>query len=610
MKRFNLYLACLAVFALFFTSCSKDEAVQESSEKASLSFGAIVQDLAAKSSAKQADVADLPECTDDIPAYVEIVLMQGGTPVVGTLDDPYQVDLVDGQLFTEEDPLLELDPGNYSLEHFSVYNSDGDLIWLAPKGGMLADWVDSPLPLAISLGAGVKKYVDVSVLCYDDRNVNQYGYLFFELDTYKAFKFCFFANYCTPEGRHYPARYSVDISIDGEPVYTGEMNTVDFYDDGQPYAEPLCLALPDLAEYADDVEYIDYSITLLDWENVYDAAEMAPITGSLSRNEVEANFDGEDNVDYMHVRFGCGDIPGGGDDCAGKGGDTDGDGICDNDDNCPLVANPNQEDSDNDGVGDVCDNCVDNPNADQNDADNDGVGDACDNCIDTSNADQADNDNDGEGNVCDNTPNGDPCGAKGGDTDGDGICNDDDNCPDVYNPGQEDEDLDGFGDACDKCLEYWSEENVDCPTGNGGECDTAYMFGDVELNTLDYPGNNWGWGLVIDDLNDDNGDWEDEYFVDGVLTLPLYAGAGQNDITKGWQAGNIILTIADNTITVDYELFSGVDINDLHIWLSQDGFPDKRAPGRFDIEDDQLTGLDLSQPIYVIVHSGVCRNND
>ncbi len=104
--------------------------------------------------------------------------------------------------------------------------------------------------------------------------------------------------------------------------------------------------------------------------------------------------------------------------------DTDGDGVPDDVDCCPTIANPGQEDTDGDGKGDVCDNCPTVANANQADADGDGKGNVCDNCPATANPDQKDSDSDGVGNVCDN-------------------------CPMVANPDQADSDGDGIGNACE-----------------------------------------------------------------------------------------------------------------------------------------------------------------
>src|SRR5262249_52132051 len=38
--------------------------------------------------------------------------------------------------------------------------------------------------------------------------------------------------------------------------------------------------------------------------------------------------------------------------------DSDGDGVCDQKDDCPTVANADQSDADHDGVGDACDPCT------------------------------------------------------------------------------------------------------------------------------------------------------------------------------------------------------------------------------------------------------------
>ncbi len=309
MKNLKLCIASLMMLTLVFTSCSKDENSMDTSEKATLSFGAIVNDVLNSQATKQA-LADIPSCTDDTPAYVTIVLMQGETAVVGSEGSPYRVDLVTGQLFTQEDPSLELEPGTYSLDHFAVYNATDDLIWVAPRvGSELAAFVDGALPISIDLRAGVKKYVDVPVLCFDDRDVNEYGYLFFELDAVRAYELCFFANYCDDDGRHYTANYSVDIWMGtdntGTALYTDLVPETGMYDNGDYYARPICVALPINAD--PDEDYIYYEATLLDWPENYGTATPIVLTGTLSRSDIEANFGPDMTVDYEHLYFNCGD---------------------------------------------------------------------------------------------------------------------------------------------------------------------------------------------------------------------------------------------------------------------------------------------------------------
>ena len=158
--------------------------------------------------------------------------------------------------------------------------------------------------------------------------------------------------------------------------------------------------------------------------------------------------------------------------------DRDCDGVPNDADNCPFVANPDQADSEvvksgcapsprggcipflqeGDGAGDVCDNCplTNNPpdaTGIQVDGDGDGVGDACDNCPQVYNprdvtGQQLDSDQDGVGDACDKCP-----GHPETDTDEDGVPDGCDNCNDSFspNPDQADSDGDGVGDPCDLC---------------------------------------------------------------------------------------------------------------------------------------------------------------
>lgn len=82
------------------------------------------------------------------------------------------------------------------------------------------------------------------------------------------------------------------------------------------------------------------------------------------------------------------------------------------------------------------------------DTDGDGIPDENDNCPETYNPDQADMDGDTIGDVCDP------------DRDGDGIANDTDNCPDVSNPDQLDSNGDGTGDACESPIVLVEDTDV------------------------------------------------------------------------------------------------------------------------------------------------------
>jgi hypothetical protein len=151
--------------------------------------------------------------------------------------------------------------------------------------------------------------------------------------------------------------------------------------------------------------------------------------------------------------------------CAATGSDADGDGdgVAEDCDLCPGLADPRQLDGDGDSFGDACDDCTDR--------DGDGLGDpgvasACpaDPCPDLGDGSTADSDGDGLGDGCDPCPLLD--GEGGGDRDADGAADACDTCPFVADPLQEDADADSSGDACDTCPTVADPDQAD-EDGNG-----------------------------------------------------------------------------------------------------------------------------------------------
>ena len=204
--------------------------------------------------------------------------------------------------------------------------------------------------------------------------------------------------------------------------------------------------------------------------------------------------------------------------------DFDNDGMEDDFDNCPFMANSEQTDTDGDGMGNSCDNCRSASNPSQADADGDRLGDTCDDDADgdtlpnltdncplfPNNGLQEDVDSDGLGNLCDD------------DDDNDTVTDINDNCPLVANPAQglgdpaefgtrckSDADSDGIPDSFDNCPSVSGQDTTDGDRdGIGNLCDRDWdndgVGNDLDncrnsLNPTQVDGDRDGMGDLCDD---------------------------------------------------------------------------------------------------------------
>ena len=134
-------------------------------------------------------------------------------------------------------------------------------------------------------------------------------------------------------------------------------------------------------------------------------------------------------------------------------------------------------------------------------------------------------------------------------------------------------------------------------------CETAYAYGGSYatcfLNLSPISANNWGWTNNIGP---------------GTYNWPIYAGAGQCDISKGTLVGNLNVVYSGGTVTITYQINPGYTLDETHVWIGTNGnkLPWKKgkwvtAPGQFNYNGmNPVVKSGLSGNIWIAAHSGVC----
>jgi hypothetical protein len=142
-----------------------------------------------------------------------------------------------------------------------------------------------------------------------------------------------------------------------------------------------------------------------------------------------------------------------------------------------------------------------------------------------------------------------------------------------------------------------------CPSTTPAACtgakETAYAFGDTTFIELGLTDSRWGWQVTVP--------------AGTNATVPVYAGAAQNDLTKGTNVGTLQYQYTGSQLILNFMLNAGWLMTQTHVFAgSNDAIT--IAPGKYGHQhslqfatSDSYSIPISGDPIYVVFHAVICK---
>lgn len=130
-------------------------------------------------------------------------------------------------------------------------------------------------------------------------------------------------------------------------------------------------------------------------------------------------------------------------------------------------------------------------------------------------------------------------------------------------------------------------------------CETAFALGGTTFIDLGLTDKRWGWQITIKPGTSDS--------------APIYAGAGQNDLSKGTYVGDLVYTHDGANLTLVYQMYDGWVMKATHVYAGANSV-ETIAPGQYgnqhgDLDNttsDSYTLAVSGNPIFVVAHAEAC----